>query len=247
MRLRALAAALVVACVAFGAAAAEIAFPPLTGRVVDQAHVLSAQAAESLRASLQAHEQATSQQVVVATVSSLQGQEIEDYGYQLGRAWGIGQKGKNTGVILLVAPTERRVRIEVGYGLEGTLTDAMSRAIIETKIIPEFRAGRMEQGIVAGASALLGVLRGDPDAVQMPKRPSNQEDPGEIPFVFIIILFVVFSYMSRRRRGLFGGRGGGFPIFIPGPGRRGGGGGGGFDNFGGGGGSFGGGGASGRW
>ncbi len=243
--LRALAAALVVAGIAFGVAAAEIAFPPLTGRVVDQAHVLSAQAAEGLRARLQAHEEATSQQVVVATVSSLQGQEIEDYGYQLGRAWGIGQKGKNTGAILLVAPTERRLRIEVGYGLEGTLTDALSRAIIESKITPAFRAGQMEQGIVAGTEAMLGVLRGDPDAVKLPPRRSNQEDPGAIPFVVILVLFALFRFMSRNRRG----GGGIWPIFLPGPTWRGGGGGrgGGFDNFGGGGGSFGGGGASGRW
>lgn len=244
MRLRAIAAAIVVACVAFGAAAAEIAFPPLTGRVVDQAKVLSPQAAEALRARLQAHEQSTSQQVVVATVSDLQGQEIEDYGYQLGRAWGIGQKGKNTGAILLVAPTERRVRIEVGYGLEGTLTDALSRAIIETKIIPEFRAGRMEQGIVAGADAMLGVLRGDPDAVQLPRRPSNQEDPGAIPILFIVFIFILITWMSYRRRGVAG-------LFwiltaLSSGGRRRGGGGG-FDNFRGGGGSFGGGGASGRW
>src|SRR4051812_38060744 len=111
--------------------AADIAFPPLTGRVVDQAHILSAGAVSQLTAQLEAHEKATGQQVVVATVISLQDQEIAEYGYQLGRAWSIGQKDKNTGAILLVAPKERKVRIEVGYGLEGTLTDAQSRLIIE--------------------------------------------------------------------------------------------------------------------
>src|SRR4051812_39115728 len=99
-------------------------YPQLTGRVVDQAGVIPADEKAQLEQLLAAHEAKTSNQVVVATVASLEGQSIEDYGVGLGRAWGIGQKGKNNGVILLVAPNERKVRIEVGYGLEGELTDA---------------------------------------------------------------------------------------------------------------------------
>lgn len=226
--------------------AAEISFPPLTGRVVDQAHVLSPGAVRKLDQDLAAHEAATRQQVVVATVPSLQGHDIAEYGYQLGRAWGIGEKDKNTGAILLVAPTEHEVRIEVGYGLEGTLTDALSRAIIEQRIIPEFRAGRMEAGIVGGTAAILGTLRGDAPAFSNQGKPAarrinHREDPGVPPWVMIII-FIVFLLISRggrRRRFLPGVMLGGPTIW-----RGGGGGGGGFS---GGGGSFGGGGASGKW
>lgn len=221
--------------------AAEISFPPLTGRVVDQAHVLSAAAAQSLGQKLADHEAATRQQVVVATVTSLQGHDIAEYGYQLGRSWGIGEKDKNTGAILLVAPTEREVRIEVGYGLEGTLTDALSRAIIEQRIIPEFRAGRMEAGIVAGTDAILGTLRGDAPVQPAKRRVNHRDDPGEIPPVALIIIFIIFLLLTRgrrRRRFLPGVMLGGPTIW------RGGGGGGGFS---GGGGSFGGGGASGKW
>ncbi len=222
--------------------AAEISFPPLTGRVVDQAHVLSPAAVQALSQKLADHDAATHQQVVVATVASLQGREIADYGYQLGRAWGIGEKDKNTGAILLVAPAEREVRIEVGYGLEGTLTDALSRAIIERRIIPEFRAGRMEAGIVAGTDAILGTLRGDAPVQPAKGRVSHREDPGEIPPVALIVIFIVFLLLTRgRRRYLPGVMLGGPTIW------RGGGFGGGGGGFSGGGGSFGGGGASGKW
>lgn len=225
--------------------AAEISFPPLTGRVVDSAHVLSAAAVQSLSQKLADHEAATRQQVVVTTVPSLQGHEIAEYGYRLGRAWGIGEKDKNTGAILLVAPTEREVRIEVGYGLEGTLTDALSRVIIEQRIIPEFRAGRMEAGIVAGTDAILGTLRGEAPLQTAKRRVDRRDDPGEIPPVVLIVVFIIFLLLTRgrRRRGFLPG------VMLGGPsiwrgGRGGGFGGGGFR---GGGGSFGGGGASGRW
>lgn len=222
--------------------AADIAFPPLTGRVVDSAHVLSAATVQSLSQKLADHEAATRQQVVVATVPSLQGHDIAEYGYQLGRAWGIGEKDKNTGAILLVAPTEREVRIEVGYGLEGTLTDALSRAIIERRIVPEFRAGRMEAGIVAGTDAILGTLRGEAP-VQAAKRIDRRDDPGEIPPVVLIVIFIIFLLLTRgrrRRRYLPG-------VMLGGPSIWRGGRGGGFGGFSGGGGSFGGGGASGKW
>lgn len=220
--------------------AAEISFPPLTGRVVDSAQVLSAAAVQSLSRKLADHEAATRQQVVVATVPSLQGHEIAEYGYQLGRAWGIGEKDKNTGAILLVAPSEREVRIEVGYGLEGTLTDALSRAIIEQRIIPEFRAGRMEAGVIAGTDAILGTLRGEAPVPVAKRGVDRHDDPGEFPPVALIVIFIVFLLLTR------GGRRGRYlpGVMLGGPsiwrGGRGGG-------FSGGGGSFGGGGASGKW
>ena len=110
------------------------------------------------------HERATGEQVVVVTLDSLQGYSIEDYGYQLGRHWGIGQKGTNTGALLIVAPRERKVRIEVGYGLEGELTDAISRTIIDNYILPSFKRGDYNAGVLAGTRSILQVLGGNPGA-----------------------------------------------------------------------------------
>ena len=121
-------------------AAAQPKFPPLTGRVVDNANLLTPADEAELTQRLEALQQASSRQLVVATVPDLQGYPIEDYGYQLGRAWGIGQKEANNGIILLVAPNERRVRIEVGYGLEPIVTDALSYVIINEQILPRFKA-----------------------------------------------------------------------------------------------------------
>ena len=109
---------------------------------------------------LEFYEQATGEQVVVVTLKSLDGYPIEDFGYQLGRYWGIGQKGKNTGAMLIVVPSERKVRIEVGYGLEGKLTDAISRTIIEGDIVPNFRRGDYNAGVLAGTESILSVLGG---------------------------------------------------------------------------------------
>src|SRR5256885_10057988 len=147
---------------------AEPSFPALTGRVVDQAQILDAAARTRIDGKLEQLESKTSTQLVVATLRSLQGYDIADYGYRLGRSWGIGQKGKNNGAILLVAPNERKVRIEVGYGLEGTLTDALSRTIIERDILPAFKRGDLNGGVLAGTSALLRVLGGDPTAAAPP-------------------------------------------------------------------------------
>ena len=135
-------------------------FPALTGRVVDEAGMLSAATQSRLAALLQQNENSSSNQLVVVTVKSLQGYAIEDYGYQLGRHWGIGQKGLDNGVLLIVAPNERKVRIEVGYGLEGTLTDALSSNIIQAVILPRFRQGQMEQGVIDGTRAILAAIAG---------------------------------------------------------------------------------------
>ena len=129
-------------------AIAALHFPALTGHVVDDAHLLSAGTAQSLESQLSDYENGTTNQVVVATLPSLQSTAIEDYGYQLGRYWGIGQKGKNNGVLLIIAPNEHKVRIEVGYGLEGTLTDAQSSQIVQSIILPAFKSGNFEGGIL---------------------------------------------------------------------------------------------------
>ena len=122
-------------------------FPILTGRVVDQASVLSPSIKDELETMLATHENNTTNQVVVVTIKSLGNSQIEEYSLELARHWGIGQKGKDNGVVLVVAPNDKQVRIEVGYGLEGTLTDALSSNIINYYIIPEFKKGDIQNGI----------------------------------------------------------------------------------------------------
>jgi uncharacterized protein len=255
--LLALAAAFFAVVLSFVAAPASAAptFPPLTGRVVDDAHVLSAGTVADLTAKLADLETKTGRQLVVVTVPSLQGDEIEDYGYQLGRAWGIGQKGKDNGVLLIVAPTEHKVRIEVGYGLEPILTDALSSVILQTQVLPKFRTGDVEGGVVAGTDAIIAQLSADPATASANVQHATQAaKPSGIPFGLIwtaIILLFVFSLIFRSHRG--GGMGWLLPMAILSSGSRGGGwgggDGGGFSGggFSGGGGSFGGGGASGSW
>jgi uncharacterized protein len=235
--------------------AAEIAFPALTGRVVDQANILSAETERAVANASTSLEAKTTNQLVVATLASLQGQTIEDFGYQLGRQWGIGRAGKNNGILLIVAPRERAVRIEVGYGLEGTITDAVSRGIIEQEILPRFRDNDYDAGVRAGVATIAAILMGDANtASRLTEVGSLKVVPQQGNWNWMFILFVVAFFIlprlfggSRMRRGL-GGLGG---LWLGGlGGRRGGGfGGGGFGGggFQGGGGSFGGGGASGRW
>jgi uncharacterized protein len=212
--------------------AAAIEFPRLTGRVVDNADMLSVETRISLSQQLTGHELATGNQVVVVTLPDLQGYTIEEFGYQLGRHWGIGQKDRNNGVLLLVAPTERAVRIEVGYGLEGELTDALASRIIHGVILPQFKRGRFENGITEGATAIIAVLGGE--YADLPELQEAEETDVHPLIILLVILFILFGPARHSFFSGYGGRSGGF--------RSGGGGG-----FRGGGGSFGGGGASGRW
>src|SRR5438874_8103827 len=154
--------------------AAEPSFPQLTGRIVDQAGVLDAGVRARLDEKLAQLERNTTTQLVVVTLRSLQGYDIADYGYQLGRHWGIGQKGSNNGALLIVAPNERKVRIEVGYGLEGTMTDAIARLIIENAILPRFRAGDVAGGIERGVEDIIQVFSGD--AEDFRRRAAEQRD-----------------------------------------------------------------------
>jgi uncharacterized protein len=242
---------------------AEPSFPALTGRVVDQAQILDAAARTRIDGKLEQLESKTSTQLVVVTLRSLQGYDISDYGYRLGRSWGIGQKGKNNGAILLVAPNERKVRIEVGYGLEGTVTDAVSRLIIENAILPRFRTGDFAGGIERGVDDLVLLLSGN--AEDFKRRAAEQQDrpsgtSGAASFAFVILLFVIWFvfFVRHSQRAGYPGRQSP-PFWIPTGGSRnrdgwpGGGGwssggsGGSGGGFSGGGGSFGGGGASGSW
>ena len=223
-------------------AQAQPEFPPLSGRVVDRAELLDAPTEARLNQLLAAHEQASGEQLVVVTVANLQGVAIEDFGYQLGRHWGIGQKGEDNGALLLVARDERKLRIEVGYGLEGRLTDAQSSVIINQIITPAFKAGDYAKGISDGVAAILQVLGGEPVAAS----PQPKEEQAKaIPFfvMLLIVLGLIGGGRGGRRGLLLGG------LLAAGLGRGGSGGGfgGGGGGFGGGGGGFGGGGASGGW
>ncbi len=236
-------------------------FPPLTGRVVDRADLLSPQAEAALTTKLEALERDTTDQVVVVTVPDLQGHPIEDYGYQLGRAWGIGQSANNNGVLLIIARDERKVRIEVGYGLEPVLTDALSAVIIHDAILPPLREGFYDRGVTAGVDAIDAQLRLDPAEAQAraaaAERPQSSLPIGPAVLIAVVFLFLLLGLIgSASRRGRRHRSSGLGPILIwaaseamrnSGRGGGGWGGGGGGGGFGGGGGSFGGGGASGGW
>ena len=228
-------------------------YPALSGRVVDQAGLLDGQSQSALDAELAQHEAKTGEQVVVVTVDSLQGESIEEYGVGLGRHWGIGTSGEDNGALLIVAPNEREVRIEVGYGLEGKLTDALIGQIVQNEILPRFRADDMAGGIVAGAERGLAAREGRyvPGEWSVAPAPGNGPElpvpDWAIPFLFFgVWLLFVLVIRRRRRRGLgiggpmIGGAGlGGLGGRNRGGASRGG--------FSGRGGSFGGGGATGRW
>lgn len=251
------------------AARAEPTFPPLTGRVVDAANILPADEKARLEQKLAALETQSRRQLVVATLPSLQGYDISDYGYQLGRAWGIGQKQENNGAILIIAPAERKVRIEVGYGLEPILTDGMSALIVQQEIVPRFKAGDMPGGIEAGTDAIIKQLMLPPKeaakvAAAADSRAAQAQGGGVDTGMIVFVLFVVFFFVIPMLRGALGGRryrGSGAlgPLIVfdalshmsggnrSGWGGGGWGGGGGGGGFSGSGGSFGGGGASGSW
>lgn len=228
-------------------ALAALEFPPLTGRVVDRAELLSAEQERRLTAKLESHEKATSNQLVVVTLPSLQGTAIDDFGYQLGRHWGIGQEGRDNGVLLIVAPNERQVRIEVGYGLEGDLPDATANTIITNEILPAFRRGDYPGGIAAGVDAIVLAIAGAYEPLERNQSGGDEERAAGL-FTFLVVMMFFVLFLHRRGGGglarglLIGGA-------LGGRGRRGGFGGGGFGGggFGGGGGGFGGGGSSGRW
>ncbi len=219
-------------------------FPALSGRVVDEAGLLTPAQTQSLTQALAAAEQNTSNQLVVVTVPDLQGYEIADYGYQLGREWGIGSKENDNGVLLIVAPNDRKVRIEVGYGLEGALTDALSSVIVQQEILPAFRQGQFYGGIQAGVTSIQAAIKGEYQGERQPR-----DKPSGLKALLILIGMVVLTFLLSFGGG--GGRGGrrGGLMFLPMGMGAGGFGGGGFGGggFGGGGGGFGGGGASGGW
>ncbi|WP_419827441.1 TPM domain-containing protein [Sphingomonas sp.] len=208
-----------------GAARAQ-EFPKFTGLVVDAANVIPDDREAALTAKLQGLQQRTGRQLVVATVPTLGGQDVQQYGVALLRAWGVGLKGANNGTILLVAPAERKVGIETGYGVEGVLTDAYSSIIIQTKILPAFKAGDMPGGIDAGADAIADILSQPDDQARAKEqaaiaawnkahaRSGGDGVPWGLVFWLFVIGFVVLSGL-RRRGTRYGGGGGGLgPILM---------------------------------
>lgn len=273
--LRSLAAAALSGLLLTAAPADAQTFPKLAGNpVVDQANIIPAAEEAALNAQLLDLQQKTGHQLVVATVSDLEGNDVADYGYKLGRAWQIGDKEKDDGVVFLIAPNERRMNISVGYGLEPILTDALSGRIIRDVVTPKFKAGDMSGGIQDGVNAIAEQIRLTPEeaaarAAAADKAERDRADDGNFGGLFfigfiILIFFIIPWLSSRSRRGKkrrSGGPWGAAPIIIWGGGDDhwgsggggsswggwSGGGGGGFGGFSGGGGSFGGGGASGGW
>lgn len=265
---------LLLALLAGSTAAAQPQFPERgTAPVVDLANIIDPAAEAELSARLDAFEQANQRQFVVATIPSLDGYDIADYGYQLGRHWGLGDAENNDGIILLVAPNERKVRIEVGYGLEAVIPDGLAYDIVERDILPRFREGNMTGGIVAGADAIIRHLELPPEQQQAAiaqasteRRPQSGFPFGALIWLGILFFFILLPMLGRvrgrhYRRGGAAGAVGDVLLWTAinaamnsGRGSGGGwGGGGGFGGgfggggFGGGGGSFGGGGASGSW
>src|SRR5208337_2732667 len=208
---RGLTASLIVALL-ISASLAATNFPELTGRVVDQAHILSAVTTADLERKLADLEQKSGIQLVVATVPTLNGEEIEPYANELFRAWKLGEAKQNNGALLLIAPKERKMRIEVGYGLEGTLTDAVSSVIIANAIAPRFKAGDFDGGVTRGVDDIITALT--TDSAEWKPKPTDtraEHDPSLFDALapFLIFLFIMFVLTRVGRRG------GGVVVFLP--------------------------------
>lgn len=242
--------------------AAALDVPQLRGRVNDLASVLQANQAQSLEAQLAQLERDTGHQVAVLTIPTLDGEDIEGFSLRVAESWKIGKKGYDNGAILVVAVKDRRLRLEVGYGLEGMLPDALAKRVTADYIVPYFRQQDYGGGILAGLAAVDKILRKEPLPEAARKKTQSRNNNLSFP-VMIAITFAILGLMAaaasakRQRSGMWATRGrrGSGPIIFGGPSGWGGGGfsgGGGFgggdsDSFSGGGGSFGGGGSSDSW
>ena len=188
--------------------------PPLTGRIVDLAHVLPSAVREQLSAELHAHEAKTTNQVAVLIIPSLEGEPLFDLSHRVATSWQLGRKGTDNGVLLLIAIKDRKIRLEVGYGLEGVLTDAKSAQIIRHEIVPRFRAGDIPGGIAAGVQAVLQTIEGTYSA---PERPVTSSPSGDAfdKTIFAVILGVVIGlFLSRAHRTLGAVAGGGLSFLV---------------------------------
>jgi len=221
--------------------------PKIEARINDNANIISSNDERKLETLLKDVESKTSSQVALLTINSLQGENLEDYAMRVAQSWQLGQKKFDNGVLMLVAMKEKKIRIEVGYGLESIITDAKSGYIIRNYIVPEFKNGNFTGGITNGLLAISGLVTNEFEITDSElAQYSKQQKSGkrtQIPFGLFIFLFMfIFGGFRRRRGGLFTAL---FLGSLLGGGRSRGGGG--FGGFSGGGGSFGGGGASGGW
>ena len=173
--------------------------PALTGPVVDLAHVLPKDRVQSLTAQLATHEAQSSNQIVVLTVPSLEGDSLEEFSHRVATTWKLGQKGTDNGVLLLLALAERKVRIEVGYGLEGVLTDIRSAHIIRNEIVPRFRAGDMPGGVLAGVQAIVKTIEGTYQASERAAPRQDSDIVGQVVTAVIVGLLVGLVFMHVHR------------------------------------------------
>jgi uncharacterized protein len=183
--------------------------PPLRGRVNDLAGMLPQGTVQTLEKRLAAFERETGHQIAVLTVPSLEGDAIEDFGIRVAEAWKIGKKGFDNGAILVIAQKERRLRIEVGYGLEGILPDAIASRIIREVIVPRFRDGDFSGGVVAGVNAILQVTKGErlPETVRSVNGQRSAQGGSLATVLMITAMLALFIGMTQRRLfgGIFGG------------------------------------------
>jgi uncharacterized protein len=220
--------------------------PALRGRVNDYAGLLPSARAQALEQRLAQFENETGHQIAVLTIPSLEGEDIEGFGIRVAENWKIGKKGFDNGAILVIAPKDKQLRIEVGYGLEGVLPDAIASRIIREVIVPRFQGGDFPGGVEAGVDAMMKVTRGEalPEAQRRKPEASSRRFPAALVLPLLLLGFWLVSALTpQRRRSAWSGRRGTGGVFPGGFGGGGFGGGG----FSGGGGGFGGGGASGRW
>ncbi len=194
-----------------GIAGAAIDVPPLKDRVNDYADMISPGTEQAISAKLQTLEQNESTQIAVLTVPTLEGEPIEEFSIRVGEKWQIGQEGRDNGAILLIAREERKIRIEVGYGLEGKLTDLMAGRIIRNEITPAFKAGNFDRGIADGVTAMIGVVRGEYTADR--QAPAGNDGSAAQGAIFSLIIFgFLIVQLGRVRRSVGTAAGG---ILLP--------------------------------
>jgi uncharacterized protein len=174
-------------------------FPKLDGRVIDQANLLSPAVKKDIDSILKTEEDKTSNQIVVVVLNSLNGYTIEEYSYQLGRFWGIGQKDKNNGVLLVISMEEKKIRIEVGYGLEGALTDKIAYEIINYTIKPNFKANQYELGILKAVNEIISAIKGEYVA-KAKSDDFNGAINAFIPLGFFALMFLSMLVNSASRK-----------------------------------------------
>lgn len=195
----ALCCCLAAATCSFASSVTALDVPPLTGRVVDLAHVLPNSTVESLTAQLAAHETQSSNQVAVLIVPSLEGESLEEFSHRVATTWKLGRKGTDNGVLLSVAIKERKVRIEVGYGLEGVLTDIRAAQIIRNEVVPRFRIGDMPGGVTAGINAIIKTVEGTYHASENAVPRQESDVIGQVVVAVVVGLLVGLMFMNIHR------------------------------------------------